>query len=222
MRESVSRGEFEWTVVNEPSWPVFMAWSMSRASPPRTSPTTMRSGRIRRALRTRSRIFTSPRPSMFGGRDSSGSTCCWWSWSSFASSTVTMRSSSGMKLDSTFSSVVFPVPVPPLTTTVQATAHAAVHEVRDLRRERPEADEVVDLERLLGELPDGHERPADGERMHDHVHAGAVGEAGVDHRVRLVDPAADLADDLVDDAADVRRRRRTCTSVISMRPARST
>ena len=40
----------------EPSWPVFMAWSMSSASPPRHSPTMMRSGRMRRALRTRSRI----------------------------------------------------------------------------------------------------------------------------------------------------------------------
>ena len=32
---------------SEPSCPVFIAWSMSRASPPRTSPTTIRSGRIR-------------------------------------------------------------------------------------------------------------------------------------------------------------------------------
>jgi len=29
MREMQSRGEFEWIVVREPSWPVFMAWSMS-------------------------------------------------------------------------------------------------------------------------------------------------------------------------------------------------
>ena len=62
MRERVSRGPFEWIVVSDPSWPVFMAWSMSRASPPRTSPTTMRSGRIRRVLRTRSRIVIWPLP----------------------------------------------------------------------------------------------------------------------------------------------------------------
>ena len=37
-----------------------------------------------------------------------------------------------------------------------------------------------------------------------HVHTGAVGEAGVDHRVRLVDATADLAHDLVDDAPQVR------------------
>ena len=45
-----------------------MAWSMSSASAPRHSPTMMRSGRMRRALRTRSRVVTSPTPSMFGGR----------------------------------------------------------------------------------------------------------------------------------------------------------
>ena len=54
------------TVVSEPSWPVFIACSMSSASPPRTSPTMMRSGRMRSALRTRSRIVTAPRPSTFG------------------------------------------------------------------------------------------------------------------------------------------------------------
>ena len=65
-RLSASRGEFAWIVVSEPSWPVFIAWSMSSVSAPRTSPTTMRSGRMRSALRTSSRIRTSPSPSMFG------------------------------------------------------------------------------------------------------------------------------------------------------------
>ena len=50
MRDSASRGVLAWTVVSDPSWPVFIACSMSSASSPRTSPTTMRSGRIRRAL----------------------------------------------------------------------------------------------------------------------------------------------------------------------------
>ncbi len=35
---------------------MFIACNRSKASPPRTSPTTMRSGRMRRQLRTRSRI----------------------------------------------------------------------------------------------------------------------------------------------------------------------
>ena len=41
-----------WIVVRLPSWPVFIACSMSSASSPRTSPTMMRSGRMRRALMT--------------------------------------------------------------------------------------------------------------------------------------------------------------------------
>ncbi len=103
-------------VVMEPSWPVFMAWSMSRVAPSRTSPTMIRSGRMRSALRTRSRIVISPRFSRLAGRASSRSTCSWRSCSSAASSMVMIRSSSGMKADSTFSVVVLPEPVPPLIT----------------------------------------------------------------------------------------------------------
>ena len=55
----------------------------------------------------------------------------------------------------------------------------------------------------VGELPDGEERAADGERVDHRVDAGAVGQAGVDHGRRLVDAATDLADDLVDDAPQV-------------------
>ena len=51
-RESASRGLFACTVHIEPSWPVFMAWSMSSASAPRTSPRMIRSGRIRSAFFT--------------------------------------------------------------------------------------------------------------------------------------------------------------------------
>src|SRR3989304_6048240 len=45
---------------------------MSKASPPRTSPTMMRSGRMRSALRTKVRMGISPLFSMFGGRASDG------------------------------------------------------------------------------------------------------------------------------------------------------
>ena len=55
----------------------------------------------------------SPWPSMFGGRDSSVITCSCWSWSSAASSIVTMRSSLGTNDDIAFSIVVLPEPVPP-------------------------------------------------------------------------------------------------------------
>ena len=60
----MSRGLLAWPVDIEPSWPVFMAWSMSSASPPRHSPTMMRSGRMRSELRTSSRMVIAPLPSM--------------------------------------------------------------------------------------------------------------------------------------------------------------
>ena len=91
-RESASRGVLAWIVVIEPSWPVFIACSMSSASAPRTSPTMIRSGRMRSALRTRSCCVTAPRPSMFGGRVSIRATCVCCSWSSAESSIVMIRS----------------------------------------------------------------------------------------------------------------------------------
>ena len=98
-RLSASRGELAWIVVSEPSWPVFMAWSMSTASPPRHSPMMMRSGRIRRALISSRRWGTSPVPSMLAGRVSSRTTCGCRSWSSAESSIVTIRSVGGMNDD---------------------------------------------------------------------------------------------------------------------------
>ena len=62
-RVSASRGLFACRVVIDPGWPVFMAWSISRASPPRTSPTMIRSGRILSVFTSRSRIVTCPVPS---------------------------------------------------------------------------------------------------------------------------------------------------------------
>ncbi|KHF33513.1 hypothetical protein CM49_04313 [Paenibacillus sp. P1XP2] len=92
-----------------------MACSMSRASPPRTSPTTIRFGRIRREDRIRSRIDISPRPSVLALRVSSDTrfgtvTIC----SSAESSIVITRSSPGINWDKAFKKVVFPEPVPPL------------------------------------------------------------------------------------------------------------
>ena len=74
-RARASRVVLAWTVVIEPSWPVFIAWSMSSASPDRTSPMMIRSGRIRRQFLTRSRWVTSPLPSMLAGRVSRRTTC---------------------------------------------------------------------------------------------------------------------------------------------------
>jgi hypothetical protein len=59
-RVIASRALFAWIVVIEPSWPVFIACSMSITSSPRTSPTMIRDGRMRSAFLTRSRAATSP------------------------------------------------------------------------------------------------------------------------------------------------------------------
>ena len=148
-------------------------------------------------------MVISPVRSTFGGRVSMQSTWRWWSWSSLASSTVTMRSSFGMNDDSTLSSVVLPVPVPPETTMLSRPSMHARRK-RTLRSSSvPKRDQVGRHEGVRGELPDREERAVDGERRDDRVHTGAVGQAGVDHRRRLVDAAADVGDDLVDDAADV-------------------
>src|SRR5437870_12929919 len=66
-----------------------------------------------------------------------------------------------------------------------------------------EADEVLDLEGVLGELAHGEEGSADGKGMDHGVDAGAVREAGVDHGCGLVDAPADLGHDLVDDPPEV-------------------
>jgi hypothetical protein len=109
-----------------PSWPVFIAWSMSRVSGPRHSPMMIRSGRIRSAFFSRSRQVTSPLPSMFLGRVSIGTTCGCWSCSSAASSIVATRSSGGMNAERAFKSVVLPLPVPPeITTLSRALMQAA-------------------------------------------------------------------------------------------------
>jgi hypothetical protein len=112
-RASASRVLLAWTVASDPSWPVFMAVSMSMASPPRISPRMMRSGRIRRQFLTRSRCVISPLPSRFEGRVSRRTTWFCWSCSSAESSIVMIRSWSGMNDEHTLSSVVFPEPVPP-------------------------------------------------------------------------------------------------------------
>ena len=86
---------------------------------------------------------------------------------------------------------------------VEAGLDAGPQELEHLRRRRPEADEVVDGERLGRELPDGDDRPDQRQRRDDRVDARAVGQAGVDPRAGLVDASAERGDDPVDDPEDV-------------------
>ena len=199
----MSRGVLAWPVDIEPSWPVFMAWSMSSASPPRHSPTMMRSGRMRRELRTSSRMGIAPLPSMLAGRDSSVTTCSWRSWSSAASSMVTMRSSLGMNDDRTLSIVVLPEPVPPETKMFRrASTHA---------RRKSNISGVAVPKRIRSSVVSGvaanlrmvSDRADQADRRDDGVDARAVDQAGVDHRARLVDAPAERRDDAIDDAHHV-------------------
>ena len=132
-REIASRGVLAWMVAIEPSWPVFMACSMSKASSPRHSPRMMRSGRMRSAFLTSSRWRISPLPSMFGGRVSMRTTCGCCSCSSAASSMVIRRSFSEMNAESALSIVVLPEPVPPEMIVVTRALHRGGEQLGHLR-----------------------------------------------------------------------------------------
>ena len=142
----MSRGVLAWPVESEPSWPVVMAWIMSSASPARHSPTTMRSGRMCRALRSRSRMVISPRPSRLEGRASSETTWVWLSCSSAASSMVMMRSSSGMNEERTLRVVVFPEPVPPERKRLRRASTQARRKANISSVAVPKPDEVLHAE----------------------------------------------------------------------------
>ena len=123
-----------------------------------------------------------PCPRCWAAASPAGRTCSCCSWSSAASSMVTMRSSSGMNDDSTLSRVVLPVPVPPETMMFSRPTDAAP------RGTGPTPGSACrgrirssTWQRVAGELPDGEARPVDGQRGDDGVDARAVGQAGVDH-----------------------------------------
>ena len=177
---------------------------MSSASGPRTSPTTIRSGRMRSALRTSVRIVTSPRPSRPGGRASSRTTWRWRSRSSAASSIVTMRSSPGIAPESAFSVVVLPDPVPPLTS---RAALAATHRARN---SASSGSSVPRATRSRRPKPSRRKRrmvrqgPVSDSGGIDRVHARAVRQPGVAQRGGLVHPAAQRGEDPLDRVQQLR------------------
>ena len=77
IRVTVSCAVLACRLPKEPSWPVFMAVSSVAASEPRTSPTMMRSGRMRRLDFRQSFMSTSGVPS---GRSRRVSMRSQWSW----------------------------------------------------------------------------------------------------------------------------------------------
>src|ERR1019366_2570021 len=63
------------------------------------------------------------------------------------------------------------------------------------RRNRAEANQLIESKLVLSKLADGENRPIDRERRSDHIDTRAVGETRVANRRSFVDPAPDLADD---------------------------
>ena len=217
----MSFGLFAWPVESEPSWPVVIAWSMSSASPAPALADDDPVGPHVHRVRSRWRIVISPSPSRFGGRDSSVMTWSWRSWSSAASSIVTIRSSFGMNDDRTLRVVVLPEPVPPDTNRFR---RASMHARRNSNISDVAVPNRMRSSTVYGvcrELPDGDDGADERQRLDDRVDARAVGQARVDARARLVDPAAHRGDDPVDDPEDVLVvEERRCRPAGSCRAAR--
>ncbi len=62
----------------------------------------------------------------------------------------------------------------------------------------------LQFERAFRKLADGDERAVDGNGPHGYVDTRAVEQPGIDHGRGFVDATADCADDLIDDAQNVR------------------
>ena len=189
MRRSASSGLFACTVVSDPSWPVVIACNMSSASPPRTSPTTRRSGRMRSALRTSSRMPTSPVPSRLAPRASRRATCGRSMRSSAASSTVTIRSLGVDARRERPEQRRLAARRAAADHDREPRAHAALEQIGVGLRERAELDQLRQRERAGREPAKRQQRPVRRERRQHDVQARAVGEAGVDHRLGVVEAA---------------------------------
>src|SRR3984885_3850852 len=187
-REMASRGVLAWIVAIEPSWPVFMACNMSKASSPRHSPRMTRSGRMRSAFLTRARWRISPLPSIDGGRVSMRPTCGCCNCSSAASSMVSSRSFSEMKADSALSMVVLPEPVPPEMISVTRAFTAAASNSAICGRSAPTSISLLRLNGFLENL-----------RIDINGPSMATGRTAT-----LTRAPADGGDDLVNDAQKMR------------------
>src|SRR6202040_3780466 len=76
---------------------------------------------------------------------------------------------------------------------VRPRVHAGLEEPEAAFGAGSEADEVVDLVRVGGELADGQRGPVDGDRPQDRIDAGAVHEPAVHQRGPLVHAASHRA-----------------------------
>ena len=202
-REIASRGVLAWMVAIEPSWPVFIACSMSKASSPRHSPRMMRSGRMRSAFLTSSRWRISPLALDVGRARF------------HAADMRLLQLQFGRVLDGDEALLVGDERRERVEHRGLARAGAARDDRRDARvdgggehlahrrPQRADVDQLFQVVRLLGEFADRDQRPVDRDRPHRDVDARAVEQARVAQRLRFVDAPSDRRDDLVDDAQQV-------------------
>ncbi len=127
-----------------------------------------------------------------------------------------------MKLDSVLSSVVLPEPVPPEMMMFSRALMAPSSSITISGVKALVVQQVFELERVGAEAANRDAGAVEGQRRNDRVHAGAVRQAGVDHRADFVDAAADLRHDAVDDLHQVLVVAELRRSVFSSLPRRST
>src|SRR6266567_662652 len=187
-RASASRGLLACSVPIEPSWPVFIACSRSKASAPRTSPTMIRSGRMRRQLRTRSRMVTWPSPSRFGGRVSSRTTFA-------GDDPLAVLDEAGQHVEQGGLAGAGPAG----DHRVDARAADHFEDLGAFPSDRAIPDQLIEREFVAPELADRQGGPVERQRRHDDVDARAVGQARVADRRGIVNAPADLADDALAD-----------------------
>ena len=80
---------------------------------------------------------------------------------------------------------------------------ALLQHIHHDRGELAIGQQIVGGQRIGAEAADRKNRAIDGQRRNDGIHARAVGQAGIHHGRGLVDPAADLGDNLLDDVHQV-------------------
>ena len=199
-RGGCSRG----SCVIEPSCPVFIACSMSSASAARTSPTMMRSGRMRRAFFTRSRVDD------FAATLDVGRPClqpdhvsC-WSCSSAASSMVTTRSPLGMKDDEGVQHRGLASAGAAGDEDVEPCAYTAAENAHHLIGQRSRTAPGRWIVRSAAEAPDRQDRAVDGERRDDGVDARSIRESSVHHRRRFIDAPTNSGYDSIDHRQQMR------------------
>ena len=201
-RLSASRGVLACSVVSEPSWPVFIACSMSSASPPHLAdddpvgPHTQRVDQ-QHALGHLALAFDVGRaglqPDHVGllelelGRVLDGDDPLVGRDERRQDVEQRRLAGAGAAGDED----------------VEPGPHRRAQELEHRLGQAVGPQQVLAAQRVALELTDREVGAVDGQRLDDGVDAGAVGQAGVHHRRRFVDPAAHRRDDAVDDLQQV-------------------